>query len=100
MISRTSSRFPDALRFARKARGLTQEDFDEVTSRVYVSALERGRKQPTLATIETLATVIKVHPLTLLAASYCELQGSSGEELDRLLDQVRVEAKKLREAQA
>ena len=50
---------------------MTQEDFDEVSSRVYVSALERGIKQPTLAKVDALSAVLEVHPLTLLVLSYC-----------------------------
>lgn len=62
--------FPTALKKARKARGLSQEAFSLVSSRTYVSSLERGLKAPTLAKIEKLAEVMDVHPLTLLALSY------------------------------
>jgi len=67
----SESKFSNALRLVRRARGLTQEDFDDVSSRVYVSALERGIKQPTLAKVDALAGVLGVHPLTLLVLSYC-----------------------------
>lgn len=40
--------FAKALRKARKANGLTQEDFAEVSSRTYLGTLERGKKGPTL----------------------------------------------------
>lgn len=65
------SDFSHALRFVRKAAGLTQEDFDGISSRVYVSALERGIKQPTLPKVDALAAHLAVHPLTLLALAYC-----------------------------
>lgn len=65
------SKFSNALRVVRKARGLTQEDFDDVSSRVYISALERGVKQPTLRKVDALAGCIGVHPLTLLVLAYC-----------------------------
>jgi transcriptional regulator with XRE-family HTH domain len=42
-----------------------------VSSRTYVSALERGIKQPTLTKVSELAGVLGVHPLTLLTLSHC-----------------------------
>ena len=62
--------FGRALRVARKAKGLSQESFDQVSSRTYISSLERGLKQPTVAKVDELAAVLDVHPLTLLALSY------------------------------
>lgn len=64
------SDFGRALRATRKAKGMPQELFDQVSSRTYISALERGLKQPTLSKVDELATVMGVHPLTLLALSY------------------------------
>lgn len=58
------------MRVARRAKGLPQESFDQVSSRTYISALERGLKQPTVAKVDELAAVLGVHPLTLLALSY------------------------------
>lgn len=58
------------MRAARKAKGLPQESFDQVSSRTYISSLERGLKQPTVAKVGELAAVLGVHPLTLLALSY------------------------------
>ncbi|MCZ8074813.1 MAG: helix-turn-helix transcriptional regulator, partial [Paucibacter sp.] len=60
------SKFPEALRRLRRARGLSQEDFDAVSGRTYMSALERGLKDPTMRKIEQLAAVMNVHPLALL----------------------------------
>ena len=51
-------------------RGLTQEDFGLVSSRTYLSGLERGLKSPTLGKLEQIASVMQVHPLTLLALTY------------------------------
>jgi transcriptional regulator with XRE-family HTH domain len=62
--------FPDALRDARHARGLSQEAFSLASSRTYVSTLERGLKSPTLKKVDELAEVLDLHPLTLLALSY------------------------------
>jgi len=62
--------FGHALRTIRLARGLTQEEFDAVSGRTYISQLERDVKQPTLEKLSHLATVLDVHPLTLAAASF------------------------------
>lgn len=80
-------------RLVRKARGMTQEDF-QVSSRVYISALERGVKQPTLSKAEDLSSVLGVHPLTLLALSYCSKP--STEEITKLCERVLREVEGLR----
>lgn len=58
-----------AIRIVRKARGLTQEDFSDISSRTYLSSLERNLKSPTLEKLAQLATVLRVHPVTLVALS-------------------------------
>ncbi len=68
----TSQSFGLALRKIRKSRGLTQEDFSEVSSRTYVSTLERGIKGPTLEKVEILAKEIGIHPLSILALTYMD----------------------------
>ena len=62
--------FPAALQALRKSRGLSQEDFSDVSSRTYLSSLERGLKSPTLSKIVELCEVMEVHPLTLLSLAY------------------------------
>ena len=62
--------FGEGLQRARRSRGLTQEDFSVVSSRTYLSSLERGIKAPTILKLEGIASVIEVHPLTLLALAY------------------------------
>jgi transcriptional regulator with XRE-family HTH domain len=64
------NKFSEALKVTRTARGLSQEAFSLVSSRTYVSSLERGMKSPTLAKVDELAEVLEVHPLTLLTLSY------------------------------
>lgn len=81
--------FARALKLARDAKGLTQEDFCVVSSRTYVSALERGLKSPTLEKMEDLADKLEIHPLTLLALAYLEDRTAVGAE--RLLDLVLQE---------
>jgi transcriptional regulator with XRE-family HTH domain len=58
-----------AIRIVRKARGLTQEDFSDISSRTYLSSLERNLKSPTLDKLTQLASILKVHPVTLVALS-------------------------------
>jgi transcriptional regulator with XRE-family HTH domain len=61
-----------ALQRLREIRNLTQEDFSLVSSRTYLSTVERNLKSPTLGKIEQFAEVLGVHPLTLLAAAYMD----------------------------
>lgn len=68
--------FGQALKALRTSRQLTQEDFSQVSSRTYLSTLERGLKSPTLEKVEELASVIGVHPMTLLASSYLLLDSN------------------------
>lgn len=62
--------FSASLKDIRQAKGLTQEDFGVVSSRTYISMLERGLRTPTLEKIEQLAKAMKVHPVTLVALTY------------------------------
>lgn len=78
--------FAAALRLVRKAKGLSQEDFGDVSSRVYISELERGIKFPTLPKIDELARVIGVHPLVILALAYSR----QGEDPGELIGEVKV----------
>ena len=61
---------PEALRRIRKARGLSQEAFSNVSSRTYLSSLERGLKSPTLKKLEELCEVLEIHPIALLMFCY------------------------------
>lgn len=62
--------FGQALRRQRKATGLSQEGFTTVSSRTYLSQLERGLKNPSLDKIDELAATMGIHPLTLLVECY------------------------------
>lgn len=81
--------FGEALKQMRVSKKLTQEDFSSISSRTYLSTLERGLKCPTLEKLEGLASVMEVHPLSVLAAAY-QIKGDEG-GLDSLLARVRVE---------
>lgn len=59
---------------------MSQEAFGVVSSRTYVSTLERGIKQPTLNKVDELAGVMGVHPLTLLALSYLDIDDPKSQE--------------------
>ena len=77
-----------ALKTVRKARGLSQEAFSDVSSRTYMSTLERDLKSPTLNKLAELCEVMEIHPLTLLTLAYA---GDSPRHADALLAQVRQE---------
>ncbi len=78
----------EALKTIRKARGLSQEAFSNVSSRTYMSSLERDLKSPTLSKLTELCEVMEVHPLTLLTLAYA---GDDMRRVERLLAQVRQE---------
>jgi transcriptional regulator with XRE-family HTH domain len=81
------SSFATALRAVRKARGLSQEAFSDVSSRTYLSSLERGLKSPTLNKVAELCEVLDVHPLTLLTLAYA----NDNKSLDKLIVRLRQE---------
>lgn len=85
--------FGSALKKARNARGLTQEGFSDVSSRTYLSTLERGLKSPTIEKVDVLAKTLGIHPLTLLALTY--LIDRNEPEPNKLLSQVQVELSQL-----
>lgn len=77
-----------AIRTVRKARGLSQEAFSDVSSRTYMSSLERDLKSPTMHKLTELCEVMDVHPLTLLTLAYA---GKKPKQAEQLLAQVRQE---------
>jgi transcriptional regulator with XRE-family HTH domain len=81
--------FPQALKKTRTALRLPQEAFSLVSSRTYVSSLERGLQSPTLNKVDSLAAQINVHPLTVLALSYLEPQNKRSADL--LLESIQAE---------
>jgi len=87
----TANNFGSALRAARKWRGLAQEEFDVVSGRTYISAIERGLKDPTLAKIDQLAEVLTLHPLSLLSLAYVSPLDDSAASVEQLLARVRTE---------
>jgi transcriptional regulator with XRE-family HTH domain len=79
------------LKKLRKQRGLTQEDFSSVSSRTYLSSLERGLKGPTIEKLDQLAEVLNVHPTTLLMAAYVSKNGLTEADLEALAHRIITE---------
>ncbi|CUJ52964.1 helix-turn-helix domain-containing protein [Achromobacter xylosoxidans] len=85
-----------AIKTVRAVRGLSQEAFSGVSSRTYLSTLERGLKSPTLNKLTELCEVMQVHPVTLLTLAYA----GDGAQAERLLAQVRRELAAIKSAAA
>lgn len=83
-----------ALKKARKFRNLTQEDFGIVSSRTYVSTVERGLKSITLEKLDEIATVVNLHPLSLVALAY--LQTNNQVTLEDLINQITSELNEIK----
>lgn len=91
---KTKLAFAKSLRALRKAKKVTQEDFSVVSSRTYISMLERGLKSPTLEKIEALAKVLKVHPLSLLFLTYLRAGGSR--DIEALSKRIQADLEDIR----
>ncbi len=83
--------FAKSIKRARLSKGLTQEDFSTVSSRTYISTLERGIKSPTLEKIDKLAETLEIHPLTLLTLTYVLSQ--KNQTIEPLLKKVTKQVK-------
>lgn len=81
--------FGQALKFHRLRAGLSQEGFSLVSSRTYMSTLERGLKSPTLLKVNEIASVIGVHPLSILTS--CYLLSDESLTLEELFSRIRQE---------
>lgn len=86
---RSGAKFGNALKRLREIANVTQEDFGLVSSRTYISTIERGLKSPTLGKIEQLAGVLGVHPLTLLAVAY--MDRPTPKDIDRVTNVLRTQ---------
>lgn len=65
-----------------------------VSGRTYISQLERGERNATLSKVDELASVMGLHPATLVTLSYLPSPSSTA-ELDKLLSRVREEVIRL-----
>jgi transcriptional regulator with XRE-family HTH domain len=82
-----------AIKGVRQLRNLTQEDFSVVSSRTYLSTLERGLKSPTFDKLSEISHVLSVSPATLAIISYA--LSVDTDNAGSVIDQVCVEAKLL-----
>ncbi|MFJ4605780.1 helix-turn-helix domain-containing protein [Pseudomonas atacamensis] len=80
--------FAAVLKAMRAGKGLTQRNLAEVSSRTYVSKLERGQSSPTLEMIMALSGPLSVNPLTLVAIT---LSAESGQSVDALPRRTQAE---------
>lgn len=83
-----------AIKTIRKGRHLTQEDFGLVSSRTYLSSLERGLKSPTIDKLDEIAGVMGVHPATILLLAYAILAISNDAD-ESTVEKVAQEAEQL-----
>lgn len=80
-----------AIKAIRKDKGLTQEDFSVVSSRTYLSTLERGLKSPTLDKLEQIADVLQMHPAAIVLTAYA-MQSRPADRAS-LIDEISEQAK-------
>ncbi len=59
-IMPNKNQLADSLKALRQARGLSQENLSSIAGldRTYISMLERGKRKPSLETIEKIATAL------------------------------------------
>lgn len=88
----TRHAFAKALKELRMIKGLTQEDFSEVSSRAYISLIERGLRCPTLDKVDEFAGVLGVHPMALLCLAYLYADfAEDQQDLEQLLNRIRTD---------
>lgn len=87
--------FAGVLKAMRAGKGLTQRNLAEVSSRTYVSKLERAQSSPTLEMITALSGTLGVNPLTLVAITLC---AESGQSVNALLRRTQEELADLAQA--
>ncbi|HCI1915380.1 TPA: helix-turn-helix transcriptional regulator [Pseudomonas aeruginosa] len=82
--------FGKALRLIRLKRGLTQEAFALVSSRTFVSMIERGETSPTIEKLDEICSVLGVNPATVVAISQL-IKAEGLEESDALIGSIAAE---------
>ncbi|MEQ9883165.1 helix-turn-helix transcriptional regulator [Pectobacterium brasiliense] len=81
------------LRTLRQSKGLSQESFSNVACRTYISALERGMKNPTVQKLNEICDVLDIHPMTLFTLAYA---GTNHQEIQAVFTRVLSEIDTLR----
>lgn len=61
---------------ARKNAKLVQDDFEQISSRSYISYIERGKVSVSLEKLDELSTFVGVHPVSLLFQAYLAYDGN------------------------
>lgn len=71
MRSSVAKHFGEAIEESRKACAITQEELAARAGlhRTYISQIERGKRQPTLATIFELARALGIRPSNLIEST-------------------------------
>jgi len=87
--------FAFVLKATRAFRGLSQMHLAAVSSRTYISKLERGQCSPTLEMITSLSTPLSLSPLTLIALT---LGAESGQSVKSLVSRLERELSELADA--
>lgn len=85
--------FAAVLKNVRATRGLSQKNLAEVSSRTYISKLERAQCSPTLEMITTLSEPLSLSPLTLVALTLGSADELSANSLVRRLENELAELK-------
>ncbi|RON42428.1 transcriptional regulator [Pseudomonas brassicacearum] len=75
--------FAVTLRALRKAKGMSQDEFSEAMGRHYTSWLENGNSSVTLDKLVSIAGVLKVEPLVMIALCESVRKGQSVQETIR-----------------
>lgn len=86
------SAFASVLKTTRAIRGLSQKNLAEVSSRTYISKLERGQCSPTLEMMTALSAPLNLSPLTLIAMT---IGTATGQSIKSLMSQVEKELAQL-----
>lgn len=89
--------FGKVFRLVRTAKNVTQEHFSVVSSRTYVSSVERGVYSVSVDKLDELASVLKVHPVTILYMTYLYAEGKSISD-ETLIERVKEEVKSISES--
>ncbi|MNF88272.1 helix-turn-helix protein [compost metagenome] len=71
--------FGVTVRAIRRSKGLPQIAIG--MNQGYISELENGQKTPTLPKMAAIAKNLGIHPLTLLAAVYCNMGPEDSKQL-------------------
>lgn len=76
---------------ARKKAKLVQDDFEDVSSRSYISYIERGKVSLTLEKLNELSEVVGVHPVSLLFQTYLmyDKETSALELISKVMDDLK-----------